>query len=529
MKNCKYIFVILSLFCFMACNVDPVLVDRYSEEIVYENEENFDMRIYTFYEILNGYGSGLATDVLSDLVKINQRYNDYNYLALGLTRITSSANLLNIWDNRYNHIRFCNEFLRDTEKYGDKLPDEIRKRGEAEVRFFRAMMYFDLARNHQGSVVLIKEITSESLPICEPQECWDFIAEDLDFAGENLPEKWIDSKRGRITKGGAYGLKAKAMLYAQRWKEASDAAAKVIALADKGIYRLLPNYEDVFKEKRNDEAIIEYAYHAPELTHSFDKVYAPPSDPDNSRGEANPTEECVSEFQMADGRDFDWNDPEMAAAPYENREPRFYASILYNGATWKASQKPNNPTIETFVGGKDGFTASGNLGTVTGYYIRKLLDESLTGYANTGEQTYYYMRYAEVLLIHAEALARQGDIQGALFSLNKVRERAKMKNVTATNLNEFMKLLRHERIVELAFEGHRYWDLRRWDLAKSVLNGVNFHGCRIVKTENGDFIYELVDCDEGAKRYYDPKYNRFPIPKLELDRNLKCEQFDEWK
>ena len=383
-------------------------------------------------------------------------------------------------------------------------------------------------------------MTSESLPISEPDICWDFVAKDLDYAAENLPKAWPNASRGRITKGGAYGLKAKAMLYAGRWQEAADAAKEVMKLADEGLYKLAENYKDAFKQRGavaaanfNPESVIEFAYKAPDMvTSGFDESYALPSDPTPSRGLANPTQECVDAFQMADGSDFDWSNPQHAANPYANREPRFYASILYNGAEWKKDLK-DDPIVHTYEGAIDGFTTSGNKGTVTGYYIRKLLDETLSDYSQKGEQTYYYMRYAEVLLIHAEAMAELGNIPAALESLNKVRARAfnneSSAMATASNKTEFMRLLRHERIVELAFEGHRYWDLRRWGLAKDVLNNVSFHGCKITKNADESFTYKVVDCDEGFLRYYDPRYDCFPIPQDELSKNLNCQQYDEWR
>ena len=225
---------------------------------------------------------------------------------------------------------------------------------------------------------------------------------------------------------------------------------------------------------------------------------------------------------MADGKEFDWNNPEMAANPYEGREPRFYASILYNGCQWKGE------TLYTYEGSVDGYGLGGGT-TCTGYYMRKLFDPEISkSQMRRTDLTFYYMRYAEVLLIYAEAMAMQDKLTEALEALNEVRDRVDLPAVSASTKTEFMKLLRHERMVELAFEGHRFWDLRRWGLATTVLNGTHMEGVKPTKVGDG-YEYDVVDCDAGKTRVYLEKYNRFPIPIAEIQQNSACEQFDEWK
>ena len=162
--------------------------------------------------------------------------------------------------------------------------------------------------------------------------------------------------------------------------------------------------------------------------------------------------------------------------------------------------------------------------------MRKLFDENLpkNGIRAT-DLTYYYMRYAEVLLIYAEAMAEQGDIPAALEALNEVRARVDLPAKSAKNKTEFMKLLRHERMIELAFEGHRFWDIRRWGLGTTLMNDIHMKGIKPTKTSEGTYEYKVVDCDAGSTRVYLEKYNRFPIPLSELQQNTACEQFDEWK
>ena len=283
---------------------------------------------------------------------------------------------------------------------------------------------------------------------------------------------------------------------------------------------------DFLKQRfENKESVIEFGYLKDKFTYSFDYFYCPPSD--GGYAKISPTEDLVSSYQMADGSEFDWDNPEMAANPYEGREPRFYATILYNGCQWKGE------TLYTYEGSKDGFGLGGGT-TSTGYYMRKLMKEAIqpkgTSFTGQGDLTYYYMRYAEVLLIYAEAMAMQDKLPEALDALNQVRRRAGFtKDLTAATQTEFMKLLRHERKIELAFEGHRFWDLRRWGLASTVLNGTSMHGVKPIKVGDNEFTYEVVDIDGGKTRVWEERYARFPIPLGEIEQNEAVQQFDEWK
>ncbi len=147
---------------------------------------------------------------------------------------------------------------------------------------------------------------------------------------------------------------------------------------------------------------------------------------------------------------------------------------------------------------------------------------------DTNDFTYYYMRFAEVLLIYAEARAELNDISEALKALNRVRARVNLPPVTAVGKEDFMNRLRHERMVELAFEGHRFWDLRRWDLAKTTLGNTHLTGVKPVK-QGASVTYQIIDCDNGRTRIYLDKYYRFPIPYTEIKANKLIEQFEEWR
>lgn len=531
MKIKSFIYCIAGTLFLMvnSCSIDPELTDRYTDKTVWTNEANLELALNRFYPLIGQsyYTPHITQDAYSDILKMNTPNENVNLYVLGSSLITPGANPLDNWSWGYTWITTCNQFLDGLEKYGSTFSQEITRKAEGEVRFFRAYVYFEMAKRYGASVVLYDKLPVQLYHARNtPDEVWDFIAHDLDLAAEYLPKSVDASKRGKLTKGAAYGLKARAMLYAKRWKASSDA---VVALDNLGLYELYPSYEQLFNQKRskggeNKESILEFGYSSPNFGYSFDYFYCPPGD--KGYAQISPTENLVSEYQMADGSSFSWSNPAQAVNPYANREPRFYASILYNGAQWKGR------TVETFVGGIDGYGIGGGT-TSTGYYMKKFFDGSIktqdVGF-QAGELTFYFMRYAEVLLIYAEDMIEQGNLAEALKALNKVRARAGFsQDLNAGSKEDFMRLLRHERMVELAFEGHRFWDLRRWGLATSVLNGVNVTGTKIVKSAAGTFTYQQVDADNGKKRVYPEKYNRFPIPVTEIQRNPLMEQFDEWK
>ena len=327
-------------------------------------------------------------------------------------------------------------------------------------------------------------------------ESWDFVLKDLEFAAKHLPKEWDSKWDGRLTKGAAYAYMCRTALFAKRWDIAITAADEIKKLNK---YDLMDEYKDVQGIRR-----------------------------------AVPTSELVDSYDMADGTPFSWSGS-MAKDPYVGREPRFYASIIYNGATWKEK------TIYTYVDAENGFAAyrdnmnPGEKQTVTGYFIRKYLQENNTEFDDKGsDQFWIEMRYAEVLLNLAEALAEQDYAKNqddALEALNEVRRRVDLPERTtqeAPDKDSFMKLLRKERICELAFEGFRYWDLRRWRLAGEVIDGKQAHGTKITKKDDNSYTYEQVSCDDNINRFFPERYYLLPIPVDELQNNPLCENNAPW-
>ena len=549
MRTYKYLIVTIIMgLSFTSCNdfLDPDPTDRLSEKLFWQNEESTDLYLNSFYPYLSSYGNfgtsqfnnGLLTEGMTDMLK----YGSYSAGVGNANRIVfnpyfvtaDQSQGLVIWTTSYERIRRVNEFLSSMSKYST-YNEDTNKRYEAQIRFIRAFLYYQLLLRTNTVIIFDKLPDGNSKPLSTESDCWDFVEQDLDYAIQNLPVQWDATRSGRITKGAALAMKSRAMLLAKRWEKARAAASEVINLQDNGslVYELNKDYKNAFKsyfDNGNKESILEFRYKLPAPYHSFDRDFAPGGDWANNGGSACPTQEMVEEYELATGGKADWSkwhSKTTETPPYSLLEPRFHASVLYNGASWK------NRKIETFVDGKDGyidygFQANTNGKTTTGYYLRKYLDESIADISTTySAQPWIEIRLAEVYLNLAEACAMLGSTydKDANNAIRTIRERVKLPYTDLTG-EELMKAIRHERKVELAYEGFYYWDLRRWRMADSILDGVRFHGLKI--TQSGTTLtYEYIDCDKEDRKFPERFYN-FPIPTTEIANNLAISQINLW-
>ena len=508
-----------------------------SDEIVWQDAANVDKNVNAFYTYLNKYGQfgeaqfqGSLTESLTDAFKygsvsLGHRAGHPNNYVFNPEVVSPDGCLYNIWtqDLAYGSIRQINQFLEMQKQYS-KFSKEQNDRWEAQARFFRAFLYFQLAKRH-GGVIIYKELpSSNEKAISTAEETWKFIAEDLDFAAANLPAEWTEAvHKGRITKGAAYAFKSRAMLYAEKWQEAYDAASEVEKL---NLYDLVANYADTWKG-HNKEAIIEFDYNKDSgPNHTFDRYYVPQCDGYDFGGLGTPTQEMVEAYETKDGKTVDWtkwHTKTTEVPPYANLEPRFGATIIYAGCTWKGKQ------MDCSVGGTNGAFmpyreqpySYGK--TTTGYFLRKLMDETLTDVKSVkSSQPWVELRFAEVLLNKAEAAYRLNKYSEAQSLMNRVRARVGLPGKSTTGETWF-KDYRKERKVELAYEGHLFWDMRRWKLAHIEYNNYRCHGMKIA---NG--TYEYVDCD-GQDRKFLQKLYVLPVPTSELKNNKQAVQYDEWK
>ncbi len=449
------------------------------------------------------------------------RNNDYN-------ATTGGDQPQHIWNDTYSYIRQANTFIEGVD--ASELDDSIKKTFSAEGRFLRAVLYLDLYRFFGGVPIITKaqDITSgDSLFVKRntADETIAFIIKEFSDVANDLPVAWSGDDRGRAEKGAALGMKARALIYdasmhndVALYQQAADAAKAVI---DLNRYSLYPDYGKMFFAKSdNNEFIFYYNYTGQTpggwQVGGWGLLNAPVSL--GAWGGAMPSQNLVDEFEMKDGKMYTESALYDPNNPYNNRDPRFEASIYHQGSTFKGVP------FEFFVGGKDynvnGFTTSG-------YFIRKGIDENIPDYYfNGGASINQYdplLRYADVLLMYAEAINETGDVEEARTYVDQVRSRpgVNMPDLpTGLSQDQMREKIRHERHVELNLEESRFHDVRRWGIAVQESAGP-VYGEKIIKNGDGTFTYGRQVLYTAS---FDPKYKLLPIPQEEINKNTNLVQ-----
>ena len=468
------------------------------------------------------------------------------------------------WSSKWTFISNCNIFFERVDNVG--FTDETEKtKLVGQVRFIRAFEYWDLIARWGAMPIITKSFSINDREEIVGQkrntykECIDFLVSELDQAAKELPANWSGDDYGRATSVAALALKSRILLYAasplmnedvkipevgyttpepDRWQKAAKAATEALDAAQNAgnaLYNLngdpSKNYQLIFMD--NTAANKETLFARMGTSSAEGESISSCDQYNNPNGYGGwggncPLQELVDAYEVVkDGvaSKFDWNNPEEKANPYANRDPRFYATILYDGAKWMTRNVEtyfdvdNNGTI--IGGGKD--TKYGNdswNASPTGYNMKKFMDE---GYAlnswNFCARNWIHLRMAELYLNKAEALYNIGDEEGAREALKPVRERAGMPAITATGA-DLLEAIKHERRIELAFEEHRYFDVRRWKEAPKYF-GSTVHAITIKKYPDGKKTYEVdkLRSDVGGDRKWDDKMYWLPITKAEMDKN----------
>ncbi|GAA5520698.1 RagB/SusD family nutrient uptake outer membrane protein [Aliifodinibius salicampi] len=591
MKNLTYISTLLCvmLLVITACDVQEALdqepLDQISEEAVWDDPALIEAYVNDIYL---GMGHGLYEVMLSSAADETHFTHGYGIPDIVESNITpsnrgsfASRGDYNHWDwpDLYFRIQQVNTLLSEIED--SAIEDQaIIDSYVGQAHFLRAYFYHNLLRIYGGVPILTEPASLDDEDLTPARnsfaETVDFIVQEAELAAERLPVTQSGDDLGRASGGAALALKSRVLLYAasdlfhqnpsgmavtgysgadqqQMWQDAKDAAQAVMDLGAYNLFRPNPasaeeasqNYHELFltEAPSNPETIMERYFietrddgHNPGLDNG-------PNGYHNWAGNT-PLQNIVDDYEMADGSEFDWSNPEHAANPYENRDPRLEASILHDGSDWvqrpaDAVQYDGDNIVQTFkqlelpdgsvvpgVDTRDGPIEDWN-GSYTGYYLKKFIrDDMQHGTSGKQEGSWIFFRYTEVLLNYVEASIELGDYADARRELNKIRTRAGMPTYDATVTgDELMEEYRNEKRIEMAFEEQRYFDVRRWMIAPEEMNET---AKNIIITADGEeqadrstysnYTYEVGTQVPGNRAWEDKMYFQ-PIPFEEMNRN----------
>lgn len=530
---------------FSSCKLDvldTVPKDRFSEDAIWDDPALIETFISSTYRSLPaGFRYSLYNlSVMSD--ELNARNNSWLYAYWQGNLTADNLGIANSWSgvyaapntnqNYWTTINRVNIFFHNIDRERSKpLDEEVQKRMEGENKVIRAKCYFELISQYGGVPIVSKPFNLKDdfkMKRNTYDEVMTFVLKDIDEAIALLPSSYDAANMGRITKDAAMALKSRVLLYRAsplnnanndrtKWEAAAKSAKDVI---DLGKYALFSDYRTLFLEENryNSEIIWQRPYNqlvSPEAVYvelsSYPNGY-------NGFAQIHPLQNLVDDYETIRGvlpeNDPLYNDQD----PYKDRDPRFYASILHDGMLWKGRE------VETFLpGGKDS-----NEGSIspwnaseTGYYSRKFVNERINNPSSTNmsQTPWTFFRYAEILLNYAEANYFLGNEALAREYVNLVRNRPSVKMppipATVTGPALFDRIV-NERRVELVFELHRWYDIRRWKIAPQVMNGDILRMDIRKNTTTGVKQYKKM---VWKKAVFTDKDYLLPIPQDEMDKN----------
>ncbi|MES1249356.1 MAG: RagB/SusD family nutrient uptake outer membrane protein [Chitinophaga rupis] len=525
MRYSKYIIIALAgTLLLQGCAknlLNTVPNDRISTEIFWKTDNDATLAANAIYTYMaESPDHFIGWDCMSDIVFTNPTGPVEASIAQG-TFNNLNSRISGDWSTYYAGIRGANSFMTHVDEVQTTNPALI-SRLKGEVRAMRAYFYMRLAFLFGDVPLVTTEITleeSEKVQRTPVAQVWDYVASELDSAAGLLPVKQTDL--GRVTKGAALAIKARAMLYAGRYPQAADAASQVMAL---NTYSLYPTYKTLFSyaAENNAEDILDVQFLADVYPSNIFQILAPRSLNANSKWV--PTKNIVDAYQMANGLDI--TDPASGydpANPYVNRDPRLSYSVFLPGDVLP-NGKTFNPLPNSTTGDAVG---SSFVVSPTGFNIKKYVNKEDLSKPTDGGINIMLIRYAEVLLTYAEAMIEQNNLDASVYdAINKVRQRGDVNMppiTTGQTQDQLRTIVRHEREVEFAFEALRYFDIRRWRIAGAVMPG-NVYGLTY-KDTNGTLQTVVVP---GWTQSWDDRAYLWPIPQKEIDLNHNLTQNTGW-
>lgn len=462
------------------------------------------------------------------------------------------------WYWPYKDIRNCNIFIQNAQNTDLCTIDrDLADRLTYEARFIRAYLYFEMVKRY-GGVPLItvpQELTDDLfVKRTSTKDCFDFIINELKACAEGLPASFSGDNLGRVTKGAAKAFLGRVLLFraspqfnpsnnAEHWQTAYNYNKETLDYLIGQGHALYSDYGKLFLEEMNQEVIFAIRYENPTRTHTRDAKCRPITFSMNNTGGNHPTQEVIDRFPTVDGKTYTYADWKKDGQNdiftlWQNRDKRFYATVVYQGVTYF------NTVMELNENAQNDYAYGKNMGSRTGYYSKKGIDESISiSDCQKSGTDYIDIRLAEVMLNYAEAAVEVGKQGEAFEILKQIRERAGINETSSDpelkgkvyglnpnmNQSEMREAVREERFIELLFEQKRMWDLRRWMIYDKLMIGQEKrHALVMNKQTDGTYTTYLFDRDNTPMI---AKQNMYflPIKRSELSNNPNLEQTKGWE
>ncbi|GAB3010503.1 RagB/SusD family nutrient uptake outer membrane protein [Niabella terrae] len=554
MQRVFYFIIVTVLLLGPGCKklLDKLPLDSPSSASFFNDQTEVEMGILGCYQrIVSRIGLKGAMPWIVSLdctTDINWNRDASPIGALGNgTAASDNASARNAWGDFYAVIARTNFLLDNIENARGVVDDSYIDQVVAEARFIRAYSYFYLTGFFGDVPLITKSISLEEakMPRTPKSEIVDWILSEMDAAAPNLP-LYYEGHSGRATSVAAYFLKAYTALCASRWNVAAQAAKQAI---DLGHYKLHPDYAELFTYAGENslERIFTMQYTRGVNTHIIFRQFGSRL----AAGVSNevPTQAMVDSYECLDGKPIDQSDMYDPTHPYEHRDPRLQMTIAVPGTVYMGFQfetHPDSLKIWNFNASPpariNNTDATNTYATFTSYLWRKWMDINDLNYTQECEGDIILMRYADLLLIYAEAKIEANEIDNSVYdALDAVRGRVNMPAVPKGSSQAFLRsVLRRERKVELAMEGRRLFDIRRWRIAGKVMNGARYGNSKTT------FLNAPPKLDENTSPDYSTISNKnilrvietmvfdtakhylWPIHPVELQTNTALIQNDKW-
>lgn len=571
MRRIKQIILIVTVTVFTLTSCEDVLettnLSGFPEDVIFSDPAQMERVVFSAYNSTESWS-------LNKSIWWARRYNievgsfeaKFNFRDLDRLRLRgngwtpqNAGDFRNKWRDNFRFINEINQFL-------DKVDDSEAMQSDpasvtvlkAEMKFLRANIYTKLIKMYGGVPIFTTAFGLKSdfnVARNSYEECVDFIVKELDEAAAELPETRPAAEFGRATKLAALAVKSRALLFAAsplhdpstapsgalydytkatKWQDAADAAKAVIDMVGSRDLIATPDaqaYRNLFLSA-NDDMIFARPFSGDLWEFGLDANSLPDQTQSPSGyggwGISSPTHNFALEFNMADGTDTSTG-TYNPTNPNDNREMRYYANLNYQGAIFRGravdyALSPANPSLhglDSPQGTSVGSPGNQLHSSKTGYNIRKFHNEGLPSInETTAGRPYVLYRLAEIYLNYAEAQVELGNDVEARTFLNKVSTRALQPAITASGA-DLKEAIKRERRVELAFEGHNFWDERRWMNAANL--GFDIKGLRWEKDATG--VASPTEYTVITRPWYDKQYY-LPIPNDEILKVPSLQQND---